>query len=254
MCCGPEGSVRTRAGSDIDIDRFVMQTTVMKGDLQDLQFRHKRYDNIDGTGELLLGSMFLGFALLGYLQTVLPAHSIWRTNGLASLLFMYAVLFPVMGGGFLIRQVIKRRITWPRTGYVAFGVSGSDRKAKVSYWSVLAALGVFSALIAAGLVGLLAFERRHLGLVGVGYAGFLTFWVAIYAFWVWRMGREHPWKWLVLIFMALGLLVIGLRGPGTLVGMVRPVLLFVGVMWVLSGVGTLGSYLRHTRLSSPELE
>jgi len=90
-------------------------------------------------------------------------------------------------------------------------------------------------------------------LAGVGCAGYLGMWVLLYAFWVWRMGREHRWKWLVLLFLALGLLAIGLSDPGNLIGVSRPVMLFVGSVWVVSGLATLVSYLRHTHPPAGEV-
>ena len=79
----------------------------------------------------------------------------------------------------------------------------STRKA---LWLTMLTIGFLSAMVAAGLVCLEVFERRHPGAmrwqVGVGYVGYLGFWVLVYAFWIWRIGREHRWKWLVLLFMA----------------------------------------------------
>lgn len=148
--------------------------------------RHKLYDNIDGTGEMFMGLMLLGFALLGYLQAILPEHSIWRTNMFASLLFMYAVLILVLGPGYLLRRVIKKHITWPRTGYVAGHslwrlmlaprLAGREAAPGVptrkGLWYTMLALGFVAAIVAAGLACLVAFERRHFGamtgLAGVG--------------------------------------------------------------------------------------
>jgi hypothetical protein len=228
---------------------------------------HKRYDNIDGTGEMLMGMMMLGFGLLGYLQSILPKDSIWRTNFFLSLLFMYGVLFLAVGPGYLIRWAIKRRITFPRTGYVALGVGphytsagGGDLRAKVkkSYWALMVISGGIAAAVAVGVVYLVAIQIRHVSsmmwLVGVGYVGYLGLWVLLYAFWIWRMGREHRWKWLMLLVMALGLLVIGIFGPGNYVEVARPVMLFVGTVWVFSGLATFCSYLRHTKPTTPETE
>jgi hypothetical protein len=234
---------------------------------------HKQYDNIDGTGEMLMGLMLLGFGLLGYLQSILPKDSIWTKNFFFSLLFMYAVLFVVIGPGYWIRRVIKRRITFPRTGYVAShslwrpmvapktddaGVAPGVPTRK-SLWFTMLGIVLLAALVGGGLVCMMVlFERRHLDammwLVGVGYVGYLGFWVLVYAFWIWRMGREQRWKWLVLLFMALGLLVIGLLGPGNYIEVVRPVMLFVGVVWIISGLATLFSYLRHTRAFAGEAQ
>ena len=91
----------------------------MKDELQNTMERPKKYDNIDGTGEMFFGLMILGFALFGYLQTVLPEHSMWRTNVFAPFLLMYGVLLPTLGFSFLLQRVVKKHLTWPRTGYVA---------------------------------------------------------------------------------------------------------------------------------------
>lgn len=228
---------------------------------------HKRYDNIDGTGEMLMGMMMLGFGLLGYLQSILPNDSIWRTNFFLSLLFMYGVLFLTLGPGYLIRWAIKRRITFPRTGYVALGVgthhtgAGGDyfsSKVRKSYWAVIVISGGIAAVVAVGAVCLVGIQRRHLSammwLVGVGYVLYLGSFVLGYAFWIWRLGREHRWKWLMLLLMALGLLVISLYGPGNFIEAFRPVSLLVGIVWVVSGVATLCSYLRHTQPPASEAE
>jgi tellurite resistance protein TehA-like permease len=227
---------------------------------------HKRYDNIDGTGEILMGLMFLAFALCSYLQTNLPMDSIWRTNALASLLFMYAVLFLVLGPGYLFRRVIKKRITFPRTGYVALGMGAHHENKPAGRTNVplkkssrpYVRLGIMAAFLAAGFAGLLAIVNRRSDsaswMMRLFIAGYLAFWVLIYAFWVWQMGREYQWKWGVLSFMALGLLLMGIFGPATFDGLAHPVMWFVGVVWVVSGLATLLSYLRHTNHPAPEIE
>jgi uncharacterized membrane protein HdeD (DUF308 family) len=230
----------------------------VKDELQNYMARPKRYDNIDGTGEIYMGLMLLGFALLGYLQTILPENSMWRNNGFASLLFMYIILGPVLALGYWGVKTVKKHITWPRTGYVAYGMGGLDDKThKKSIWILMAGVAVFSAVIAAGLACVLALERRHpyaTNLAGVVNVGYLAFWVLVYAFWIWRMGKGHPWKWLVLLFMALGLLVIGLMSPGNFIEASRPVTLFVGLTWIISGVATLILYLWRTPPPAPEAE
>jgi uncharacterized membrane protein HdeD (DUF308 family) len=76
--------------------------------------------------------------------------------------------------------------------------------------------------------------------------------LAAYAFFVFRWSREHAWKWAVLVFMALGLLAIGLVVPGGAVESFPPVALFLGLVWLGSGVATLYSYIRHTQPPLPE--
>jgi drug/metabolite transporter (DMT)-like permease len=84
--------------------------------------------------------------------------------------------------------------------------------------------------------------------------GAVAIYAAGYAFWIYRMERHHPWKWLVLLFMALGLLAIALIAPADFVGLWRPMLLFVGLTWLGSGGATLYLYIRHTQPPAPEAE
>jgi hypothetical protein len=58
----------------------------------------------------------------------------------------------------------------------------------------------------------------------------------------------------MLLVMALGLLVIGIFGPGNYIEVARPVMLFVGAVWVFSGLATFCAYLRHTKPTTPETE
>lgn len=83
-------------------------------------------------------------------------------------------------------------------------------------------------------------------------AGYLTVLLAVYAFFVFRWSREHPWKWLVVLFMALGLLAIALVVPGDVFESFRYVALFVGLVWLGSGLGTLYAYIRHTQPPATE--
>ena len=239
----------------------------MRDELEHTLMQHKRYDNIDGTGEMFMGLMLMGFALLGYLQTVLPEHSMWRTN-FFGLLFMYAVLMPVLGLGYLVRRVIKKHLTWPRTGYVAghsmwrlmfaprpAGVeAASGMPTRKGCWGAILAFVLVTAVVSAGFAVLTVFSVRHHAGLSFARVAYLAFWVPLYAFWVFRMGREQRWKWLVLFFMALGLAAIGLIVPGSIVELSRWVALFIGLMWMISGGVTLYFYLRHTPPPAPVTE
>jgi drug/metabolite transporter (DMT)-like permease len=171
---------------------------------------------------------------------------------------MYMILIPVLALGYWVSRMIKKHITWPRTGYVAYGVDahsvgGSNAKAKMSFWTARVVVGVVAAVVAASFACLIMLGTRH-HLMSLTRTGYLAFWVPVYAFWVFQMGRKHRWKWLVLLFMALGLLMIGLVGPGDFIEMSRPVMLFVGLVWVISGVATLCLYIRHNQPPAPETE
>jgi len=218
----------------------------MKDQLRDYLGRPYRYNNIDGTGEMGMGIMILGFALVGYLQDALPQGSMWR-NGHANLLFIYAVIIPVLCLGYWGGKAIKKHITWPRTGYVAYRREGK------SWWTRVVVSQVVAAVVAFGLAFLMAFARRH-NSIGLPRMGYLAALLATYAIFVFLWSRERPWKWLVLLFMALGLFVIALLVPGDYAELSRPVLLFVGLTWVGSGGATLYSYIRHNQPPALETE
>jgi hypothetical protein len=222
----------------------------MKDEIQNYMERPKRYENSDGTGEMVYGLMVLGYTLLGYLQTVLPKDSFWK-RGSSGMLLFFVVLLPMFGLMLWIPKVIKRRITWPRTGYVKYRVWGKARK---SFWIVMAAVAAVSAIAAAGLAWLMRVDSRHdwISLVWMGNVPLL---VAVYALFTWRIfGRLQPWKWLVLLFMVLGLLAIALIVPSDLVDLRWLMLLFIGLTLLASGGATLYLYIRHTQPPAPEVE
>ncbi|MGO8836817.1 MAG: hypothetical protein ACLQAH_16940 [Limisphaerales bacterium] len=216
----------------------------MNDNLRAYMDRPKRYDNIDGTGEMFMGLMLLGFTLAGFLEANLPEDSSrWMHGGV-----IYGVMIPVFGFGFWIRRVIKNHFTWPRTGYAAYPRVGGR-----SWWIGIVVVLVVSAVLAVGFACLLLFARRH-DAINLPRMGMLVALAAVYPLWVFRMGRENPWKWLIVIFMALGLVAIALIVPGDVDALFRPVALFVGLVWLASGGATLYSYIRHTQPPAPEAE
>ena len=219
----------------------------MKTELRDFMGRPVRYNNIDGTGEMTMGVMLLSFAMVGYLSTVLPEGALWRKNGIATFGFIPVVMIPIMAFQYWAVKAIKKHITWPRTGYVAYCRSGRP------WWKAIVATFVGSAIIGAGAVCLVVLARRFHAM-SLARAGYLAVLLATYAFFVFRWSREHKWKWLVVIFMALGLLAIALVVPGDVVESFPPVALFLGLVWLGSGAATLYSYIRHTQPPAPEAE
>lgn len=205
--------------------------------------RPKRYENIDGTGEMFFGLMLLGFALANCLEARLPENSSRWMHGVV----IYACLIPALGLGYWARRTIKERITWPRTGYTAFPRGGK------AWWTGIITACLVAFVFALGLAFLMGIARRHHAM-SLPRIGMLVLWTVLYAFWVFRMSREHRWKWLVLLFMALGLLAIAFIIPGNFNELGRPMLLFVGLMWFGSGAGTLYSYIRHTKPVTPDTE
>lgn len=207
--------------------------------------RPKHYENIDGTGEMALGVMMLSFALVGYLSAVLPEGALWRKNGINTFEFLPVVMLPILAFQYWGVKAIKKHITWPRTGYVAFRRSGW------SWWMAIVTTVIVGGVFGASFVCVMVLERRFHA-ISLERAGYLAVLVAAYAFFVFRWSREHAWKWLVVIFMALGLLAIALVVPGDIYQTFRHVALFVGLVWLGSGLATLYSYIRHTQPPSPE--
>jgi len=112
---------------------------------------------------------------------------------------------------------------------------------------------IVSAVIAAGFSFLLLFAKRG-DSMDLPRIFILITWVPGYAYWIFLTGRQQPWKWLVLLFMAAGLVAINSRVPGDYVELFRPVALFVGLTWLASGAPTLALYIRRTQPPATEAE
>jgi hypothetical protein len=226
----------------------------MNVDIQNYVDRAKRYQNIDGTGEMVVGLTLLGFALAGYLEALLPENSsTWMRVAV-----IFANLMLALGLAYWTRRTIKRYITWPRTGYAAYPRHGRS-------WWVTTIIVRLIALIAA--VGLAFWIRRHhwMSMSNVSWnlspntwnprvALLIVISMTAYAIWISRMGRGHSWKWLVLLFMILGGMTLGFIVPGDFGQWARPPVLFVALLWLGSGAGTLYSYVRHAKPATPETE
>jgi hypothetical protein len=137
-------------------------------------------------------SWLLCYGLLNYLQAVLPAK-FGAESRVASMVLFFAGVLLMLGLILWITKAIKKHITWPRTGYVAFRRSGK------SSWKAIA----FAAVGGAGSVCLFELAARH-NAMNLAEAVYLAVLVGAYAIFIYRFSREHPWKWLVVIFMALG--------------------------------------------------
>ena len=103
-----------------------------KRELLKTAMRPMRYETVDGAGEIGWGAALLCFALSSYAVVLLGASK-WRT-GIGWLLMLGAcVAMP------LSRWAIKRYVTWPRTGYVAYR---RDRR----FWIVIVVSAVLAAV------------------------------------------------------------------------------------------------------------
>jgi hypothetical protein len=226
----------------------------MNIELQNYMGRLKRYQNIDGTGEMIVGLTLLGFALAGYLEALLPENS---PTGMR-LVVIYASLALAVGFAYWARRVIKRRITWPRTGYAAYPRHGK------SWWVKSIMAHLIALIVVAGLV--LLIKSHHVkSRIDLNWNLNPKAWnlrvvllivmsVTAYPIWISRNGGGHRWKWLVLLFMILGVIALGILVPGGFAQWARPPVLLVGLLWLGSGAGTLYLYLRHTKPATPQTE
>jgi hypothetical protein len=203
---------------------------------------------------MFVGLTLLGFALAGYLEAVLPENSpTWMRVAV-----IFASLLLALALAYWTRRTIKRYITWPRTGYAAYPRHGRS-------WWVTTILVRLAVLIAA--VGLAFWIKRHhwMGMTNVSWNLSPKTWnlrvgllivisVTAYPIWIFRTGRAYWWKWLVLLFMLLGAVTLAFIVPGDFGQWARPPVLFVALLWLGSGAGSLYSYVRHTKDVTPEIE
>ena len=217
--------------------------------IQSLLERPKLYYNVDGVGELGMGFMCLGYALLAWLQLHAPQDSAWHK--MYTFVISVAVMISIIHYG---SKAIKTRITYRRTGFV-------DYRPRDKYWIPMAAGAGFSALL---WVGLHLAVRRHwemqtpAALVGLAFA-------AMYV----RLARTVRWKWAALCVVVAG--VVGIAAlpadlvetfanhtsltsaiPAKAVGAYWLTFVVGGTVMMISGGISFCLYLRHTQ--PPEQE
>jgi hypothetical protein len=217
--------------------------------IQSLLDRPKLYYNIDGVGELGIGFMCLGYALLGFLQLHTPQTAVWHR--MYTFIIYLTVMVSIIHYG---SKAIKNRITYPRTGFV-------DYRPRDKYWLPMALGAATSALL--GAVLLLA-VRRHweittpASLIGLVFA-------ASYI----RIAVTVRWKWAIFWTMAVAAVVIAtlpadLLGaiagdtsltsaiPSKAVGAFWLTFVVYGALLMISGGISFWLYLHHTQAPAQE--
>lgn len=216
--------------------------------IESLLQRPKLYNNVDGVGELGLGSMFLGSALLQWL----PIHSsIWHRYGsfLGFLLLIAAIHYGV--------KAIKTHITYPRTGFVEYRRRDFFWRGMIGGADVGLVFGLSFTLL--GKLHLKA-AHAHWGLT-VPAALFGLVFAAAYAY---GMARAVPWKLAAAAAMAICSVAIAMlpasavelmvgNGPGAaalpewIFGALWLTLILYGAILTISGAISFVLYLRHTQ-------
>lgn len=101
-------------------------------DMKQVEQRVKRYWYTDGIAELASGGLFI---LLGI---YFGAQGFFGQGSLVSVILQVSLMLVMIAGAFGIRwlvNILKTRLTYPRTGYVEYRVNEND--AKVRRWVVV---------------------------------------------------------------------------------------------------------------------
>jgi uncharacterized membrane protein YhaH (DUF805 family) len=236
----------------IDAKRLAAQTSRRWTNMDSLKSvldRPKAYYNVDGVGELGIGFMCLGYALLSWIQLHAPKNSAWH-QGYAGMAYL-AVMVAIIHYG---SKAIKNRITYRRTGFV-------DYKPRDKYWIPMTLGAAVSVLFSAGLY--LA-VRRHWDIsTPVTLAGLVL--AASYI----RIARTVRWKWVIFCVLVAGVLVIAWLPadlaesfanhtsltsaiPAKAVGAYWLTFVVYGAVLMISGSISFWLYLLHTEAPAPE--
>ena len=230
-----------------------------KAEIHRLMIQPSRQETINGTGETGWGAAMLCFALSSYSCVVLP-KSAWRIGVSWLFLLCACVAMP------LVRWAIRKYVTWPRTGYVVY-------RRGFAFWigivvaMVVAAVGslYLSRLMGGEIAQFSSSQALHRGLAGNGAAardasswGALSHTAKLILCGMGPLNallylmmnavsiKEHRWKWPLLVILVLGPFVICSFVPGNYIEVSRPVMLFLGLVCLGSGLATLIWYMRHT--------
>lgn len=247
-----------RAKREGRTDEFI-RAAKENAEIQKIMLRPKRYETINGAGEIGWGAFMLCMALASYSSVVLP-NSMWRIRaGIGGLLMICGCLAMP-----LCLWASKKYVTRPRVGYFAF-------RWDKSRWIGMVVAMVVAAGVSFGLTRLMRPEIIHMaqsqmhhsdaanpGTMSPASKIMLAVFIVSNAIMYLMMNavsiREHRWKWLLLILIALGPLGIGYFVPGNYIEMFRPLGLFLGLLWFASGAVTLFWFLRHHQSSASETE
>lgn len=202
----------------------------MDNDLIRIKQSSLRYWFEDGISEIVIGALFAVIGIFNLLQELLEPGSM--VSGLSGLILIFLVTFGILLSRRLIKT-FKERLTYPRTGYVAYKKSTPLQRV------LSAALGISFAMI----VIWLARGSSQISVIwtplilGFSLAGFMI----IIGF---RTGLLRYQVMAILILISGVVLSISGIPDSLLTGMMFS---FQGLMLILSGIITLVSYLAQSQ-------
>jgi hypothetical protein len=221
--------------------------------------RVARYANIDGSAELGWATALVCWSVTTYGTIILRPKSLWL-HAILWLFFLCGALAPL-----LLPRAIKRFVTWPRTGYVA---CLRDRKFWIAItvsFVIAGSLGIFIPMLLKPEMQQFIREELQKTSPSVlpgpapaptthwGKATLILFLVSnplMYLMINALSLKQHSWKWLLLMVMTAGSVAISFLIRGNFFELMRPLMLFIGLTWFISGAATLYSYLRNTPTAS----
>ena len=220
-------------------------------DVQAILERPNLYENIDGSSELMLGCMVIGFTVFGWVGFHSRQDSIW--NKVYTLLIFVALMLTAILYG---RKVMKRRITYRRTGFVSYQNPGLWRPGLIGFLAASLACGL--ALLTSRRVDS---DPTVLATIGLG--------LLLAAAYAYRIARVARWKWIIATLLVISAFVIAIlpvqlasapmNQPGLPIALNVRLLGFLfwynassGVILLISGVVSLALYLHDTRGAETE--
>jgi hypothetical protein len=199
----------------------------MANQIDDYVKRPIRYLHIDGLGELVFGVMWTGFILLGSLLKAAPSGSFWQVYA-AFLVCLAALTFGLLYG----YKALKKRITYPRTGYVKYRRAGK-RVRRIAGMLTGLATGFATNFVLRPFASQ-SYETALMVWTSVG-------WGLLYIF-VTRM--DEAWRWVVLVALIVAPPVVATLPLGRLWLHTLPFVL-QGLIFFVSGAIALALYLRR---------
>jgi hypothetical protein len=128
--------------------------------LRDLDSRPKRYWNVDGIPELVMGLVWIVWGTAFLVGEVIPrgsaANIYWGV-------FPAILVLSGVASNWVVRK-LKERLTYPRTGYVEYREPGPRVRLMTALLAVLSA-GALAALVVTGRAA--GFERTAAPVIGV---------------------------------------------------------------------------------------